>query len=512
MHTILVPVLAFLVHITPCAADVRLPAVIGENMVLQRETSIPLWGWADPGERVTVMIANQRFITSADENGRWQATIEPLTAGGPYELYVEGENTIRFTNILAGDVWVCGGQSNMEMRVQHCANADSEVAVAYHPEIRLFQPRNILSDIPRDDCDGSWEICRPGTAEDFSGVGYFFGRALHDSTGVPIGLINTSWYGSSAEVWMSREELESDPSFAHILDEWKPILEGDHAPVLDYYRIMGLWVEDVMYAGYVHTSLPPYATPPPSPIRLQTWPDIPMWGFNGMIAPIIPFGIKGVIWYQGEGNASRAYEYRRLFPAMIAAWRQAWGEGDFPFIYVQLANYRRPAETPGDSEWAELREAQLLTLDTPNTGMAVTIDIGEASNIHPKNKQETGRRLALCALHTVYGRDIAWSGPMFDSYEIEGDRIRIRFSHTDGGLSGRDGEALHGFAIAGADRKFVWAEAAIAGSDILVWSDAVPDPVAVRYGWADNPECNLYNGAGLPASPFRTDAWPGETR
>ena len=492
----------------PAFAEVRLPSVLGDGMVLQRDMPAPIWGTASPGEKVSVAVAGQEVSTTAGDDGRWLVKLPPLKAGGPFEMTVAGRNTITRKDILVGEVWICSGQSNMVWWVRASANAEQEAAAANYPQIRLFTVKAVTASQPRPDTEGTWQPCSPKTVPDFSAVAYFFGRHLHKELGVPVGLINTAWGGTPAESWMSRAAMESDPEFRPILDRWSRQVADSAAAMRDYAQKVTQWVEDVQKADAAGRPLP--AAPQP-PNDARSSPHRPSVLFNAMIHPLIPFAIRGAIWYQGESNAGRAYQYRKLFPAMIQDWRRAWGQGDFPFLYVQLANFMKAQDQPGVSAWAELREAQTMTLALPNTAMAVTIDVGDAADIHPKNKQDVGKRLALAALARAYGRDIPYSGPLYQSMKVEGDSVRLRFQHVDGGLVAQGGEPLRGFAIAGDDRNFVWADAKIDGNTIVVRSDKVARPVAVRYAWADNPVCNLFNKAGLPASPFRTDDWPGIT-
>ena len=496
--------------LTYCAAlvraDVRLPAVFGDNMVLQAGARVPVWGWADPGEEVHVLVHQQVRKTVAGPDGRWQVEFEPLSYGGPVKFVVEGKNRIELHNVLVGEVWVCSGQSNMEWPVARAANAESEIAAANYPEIRLFKVAKVVSDKPLDDTTGQWQACSPKTVAGFSAVGYFFGRELHKRLGVPVGLIQSAWGGTPAEAWTSIEALRREPELKPILRRWDEILANYPQAMERYRKALQAWQEKAAAARAAGKRPPRRPRPPRGPKH----PHRPAGLYNGMIKPIVPYAIRGVIWYQGESNAGRAYQYRKLFRTMIRDWRQTWGQGDFPFLFVQLANFRQRKAEPGESDWAELREAQLMALQEPNTAMAVIIDIGEANDIHPRNKQDVGKRLALAALALAYGKDVVYSGPLYSGYKVEGNKIRLFFKHVDGGLVAKGGK-LKGFAIAGPDRKFVWAEARIDGDTVVVWSDRVPNPVAVRYGWADNPECTLYNKAGLPASPFRTDDWPGIT-
>ncbi|MFA6471545.1 MAG: sialate O-acetylesterase [Candidatus Latescibacterota bacterium] len=494
-------------------ADIHLPSVIGSNMVLQRDIPVPIWGWADPGEKVRVVLGSQDKTVTADRSGAWMVKLSPLSAGGPFELTISGKNTVKLTNVMAGEVWVCSGQSNMEMRVCHVNDAPNEVASALNRNIRLFQVTNDLSPDPQRDCEARWEECRPSTVYLFSAAAYFFGRELQRELNVPVGLIHSSWGGTTAETWMRIEGLKAYPELAGILDYWEPILKSRSPELLAYHRKTREWEEDVhhvLYAG--KPILPQYVEPPKLPVDVTFAPSVPSWVYNGMIAPAVPFGIKGVIWYQGESNAGEAYQYRTLFQALIRDWRNAWGEGDFPFLFVQLANFGKRHDKPGESAWAELREAQFMTLSVSHTAMAVAADIGDAENVHPRNKQEVGRRLALGALSVAYGKGIVYSGPLYRSMTVKDGKVHLKFTDTGGGLVMKNNGVPSGFALAGADRAFTWAKAAVEGDEVVVWCDGITEPAAVRYAWEDNPKCTLYNKEGLPASPFRTDDWPGITR
>jgi len=486
-------------------ADVKLPAVISDNMVLQKGTQVPIWGTAEPGERVTVTMGEQQVKTTADSEGRWIIKFEPLDVDEPFEITVAGNNTITLHNVLVGEVWVCSGQSNMQWPVSLAANAEKEIAESDYPMVRLYTVKRTVAEQPLQDTEGNWAACSPEAVKSFSAVGYFFGRYLHKELDTPVGLIHSSWGGTPAEAWTSLSTLEQGPEFKPILDRWEQILANYPQEQEKYQQLLAQWEQEVENAKKEGKPEPRKPQPPVGPNH----PHRPAGLYNGMIAPLIPYAIKGVIWYQGESNASRAYQYRKLFPAMIHNWRHSWGQGDFPFLFVQLANFMETQPQPSESAWAELQEAQLMTLALPKTAMAVAIDIGEAKDIHPKNKQDVGHRLGLAALASTYGHDVVYSGPIYESMTVENDKVRLRFRHIDGGLVSQNGEQLKGFAIAGPDQKFVWGEAKIDGDTVVVWSDQVQQPVAVRYAWADNPVCNLYNKAGLPASPFRTDDWPG---
>jgi sialate O-acetylesterase len=628
-----------------------MPALFGDHMVLQRDSNVPIWGTAAAGSEVAVRLADQRAVARAGADGAWRIDLEPLPAGGPHELVVEAAGeTLRFSDVLVGEVWLASGQSNMQMPLAgwgEILDYETEIARADYPRIRLFQVERATAMQPRSDvATEGWQRCGPETVAEFSAVAYFFGRRLHREIGVPIGLIHTSWGGTLAEAWTSRETLEPMEDFGAAVREVaettledlaemgrireeematrrKALSEADEglaegAPLwagidlddstwsalelpLDFtdesqmelggalwfrrrVEIPGHWLgsELNLSLGYIQeedetffngTSIGSTSGWQPRsyvvPVELVRegsnvitvrnadlggfggiWGDagdlalerpngdeIPLAGrwlhraglelgplppspnsphrpsvlYNAMIAPLAPYAIRGAIWYQGESNVERAYQYRTLFPALIRDWRRAWGREELPFYFVQLAAFLPTTAEPVESAWAELREAQSMALALPNTGMAVAIDIGDAKDIHPKNKQDVGNRLARLALARTYGADVPDSGPIYRGMTRLGSRIRLDFEHTRGGLEARGG-ALQGFAIAGDDRVFRWADARIEDDAVIVWGDEVPDPVAVRYGWADNPDCNLINAAGLPASPFRSDDWPGVTR
>ena len=634
------------------AQNIELNSMFSDNMVLQRNQDIPIWGIADPGGQIVVSLNNKQKKGKVDENGNWRVDLNAAKAGGPYELSVMGQDTILFENVMLGEVWVCSGQSNMQMAVGgwgQVTNFKKEVEDANYPNIRLISVKRTTSNTPLDTVEISgWEECNPTTIPEFSAVAYFFGRHLYKNIDVPIGLINTSWGGTIAEAWTSAEALKTMPDFAdevelieidttgyaEALKKYEAQMKAREKALLDYddgfkkgnyvwnspnmdisdWEIMSLpslwekkghknldgivWFRKeidipasmsgkdlTLHLGPINddditwfngqevgktngaSSLREYKIPKsivktgsntiavrvfdmgnnggffgkPKQMKAEAnsgemialagnWnykigldigtahspkspndPNRPTVLFNAMINPLIPYGIKGAIWYQGESNANRAFQYRTLFPTMIQDWRNQWDIGDFPFLFVQLANFMEVSNEPEEAAWAELREAQLMTLSLPNTGMAVTIDIGNALDIHPKNKQDVGKRLALNALHIAYDQDIAYSGPIYKDMSIEDNIIRLSFNHTNEGLTSRDNEALTGFAIAGEDKVFHWAKADIEGETIVISSEDVPKPVSVRYAWDSNPICNLYNNAGLPASPFRTDSWPGLT-
>jgi sialate O-acetylesterase len=449
--------------------------------------------------------------TNAGNDGSWKINLAPMEAGGPFEFKVEGKNSIILKNVMVGEVWICSGQSNMEFTLQKSDGGEEEISKADFPLIRIFIVKHKVAETPLQFCDGEWQICSPKTISQFSGVAYFFGKNLLKELNVPIGLIQTTWGGSPAEAWMSKEALITEAVFKPILTRWDKKMQ-EYPLLLEEFnrneqKLIDAWKVDSADAVNKGMAPPRRPSKPDGPgTRNQ-----PAGLFNGMIFPLAPFSFQGVIWYQGEANASRANQYRKLFPALIKNWRALWSEGDFPFFFVQLPNLNREPE-PSKSGWAELREAQLMTLTLPNTSMAVTIDIGDPTNLHPTNKSDVGFRLSLIALSKVYNKEeISFSGPIYNSSRKEGNKFLIKFNHVADGLSSKDGEALRGFKIAGENKIFVDASVEIKGDVLIVWNDNVVDPISVRYAWADNPKCNLINSANLPASPFRTDDWPEVT-
>ncbi len=616
-----------------------------DHVVLQRDVPTPVWGWAEPGQRVKVALAGQSVETTADARGKWMARLGPYPAGGPHVLAVSGPKAVEIKDVLVGDVWLCSGQSNMEWPLKGAVNPEAEVAAAGYPRLRLFQVPKRTALEPESTVEAKWDVCTPATAPGFSAVGYFFGRDLGRDLNVPIGLINSSWGGTVAEAWTSAPSLgplgDFDKALAQVraskAEAGQPPVRLDRAMAAWWKRndpgtsdqpgwadpkfdaaawktmdLPGNWEErglpdfdgiawfrknfdlpeawdgkdltlalgpiddlDTTYLNGVevgHTDawattrrykvpagvakagrnviairvldrqgqggfggekgdmkLAPAGDEQAGPIALAgPWsfkvaanasdlssppeaqgenPNRASVLYNGMIAPLAPFPIKGAIWYQGEGNAGRPAQYRRLLPTLIRDWRAAFAVGDFPFLIVQLANYLDRNPQPVDSSWAELREAQFLTTRAlPNVAVALAIDIGEAKDIHPRNKQEVGRRLALGALAMAYGKDVESSGPVYKAAEPKGRALKLTFDHLGGGLVAKGGGKLEGFAVAGEDGKFAWADAAIEGDAVVVSAPGVEKPLKVRYAWANNPACNLYNQAGLPAVPFRTDA------
>lgn len=485
---------------TAVQAEVKVPAIFGSHMVLQRDQANRVWGWADVGEKVTVSIAGQSHEATAGEGGKWQVTLKPLSAGGPHTLVIDGKNKLELTDVLVGEVWICAGQSNMEWSVRASNDPDLEAAAANFPNIRLITiPKNGTQEA-QSDFKGEWSVCSPATVSDFSAVGYFFGRQLTQTLGVPVGLVDNAWGGSACEAWVRRDLLAADPKYKGLMARWTNI-EADSDKKLAEWKLAA---EKAKAEG---------KPVPGNPLAQLTGNHRPANIYNGHIKPIVGFGIRGAIWYQGESNAGRAYQYRDLFPLMIQSWRDEWAQGDFPFYWVQLADFKAEKSEPGESDWAELREAQTMTATKlKNTGEAVIIDIGEGKDIHPKNKQDVAKRLARLALVQTYGVEgIVARSPLYKSMEAKGNKIALSFEHVAGGWRPFDVPEPRGFAIAGADKKWVWAKAKVDGEKIEVWADGVAEPVAVRYAWADNPVCNMFSGAGLPLTPFRTDDWEGVT-
>ncbi len=488
----------------PARADVVLPALISDNMILEQHTRPTIWGKADPNESVTVQLGEDSAQTTAGPDGNWSVKLDALKAGGPYDLTVYGKNTVTVRNVAVGEVWVCAGESNMEFKTMAAVNAQEEMAEGDLPMVRVFTVWHAAADKPVSDCEGAWVVCDPDTVRNFSAVGYFFARELNRGMRVPIGLIQSAWGPSPAEAWTPRAVLEKDPSLRGVLDRYDKVAAAYPEALAAYQTRLADW-NAAADAAKASGSPPPRK---PSPPAAPGGPREPAALFNGMISPLGRYPIRGVLWYQGESNTGDPALYRTLFPAMIDAWRDTREEGDFPFLYVQLPGFLARHPQPTESRWAELREAQAQALSTAKTGMAVTIDLGDEHDMHPPDKQDVAHRLALLAESQVYGNsDVAAYGPVFSGMEIADGKATISFTHTGGGLAIRNGPVLKGFAIAGEDRKFVWADAEIHGDTVNVQSKDVPAPVAVRYAWADMPDCNLFNKANLPAAPFRTDDW-----
>ncbi len=654
-YILILSIIGLFISIASISAKVRLPKLFTNNMVLQRDMPVKIWGWADAGEEITITFLENEYSTVTSSFGAWEIKLPSQKAGGPVEIEVVGNNSIKLENILFGDVWICSGQSNMYFRTAAAKNSYRDINDANYKKIRLFQIDKDSHYQPKEDlASGKWLECSPKTVRGFSAVAYFFGRELHKEIDVPIGLIHTSWGGSSIQAWMDGEtikkfpdyhdevlEIEKTPNYFEQLEQeyennggnllvseifkQDPGFNDDGSlsssefftegkwneiKVPGYWEDLGLedydgtvwyrkqfeipdafrnndlqidlgWIDDYNFAffngeklgqTYYKGSERRYTIPKekvkkwvneilicvydkggkggfwgPRKSHLKIKDDdsglnldiqglwkfkvgstkanielnltktnkqpqkraLPTFLYNAMIASLTEYAIKGAVWFQGESNAGNGAEYAKLLPAMIEGWRDKWNQGNFPFLIVQLANYGNPDTTPGQSNWSELHEAQLKTLKVPNTGLAVTVDLGDAMDIHPKNKQDVGHRLMLSAMKVAYGKSVVSSGPIYKSMEVIDGRVVISFTNVGSGLLSKSKFGyLNEFAIASKDKKFVWAKAFIQDNKVVVYCDDVPKPIAVRYAWSGNPdEANLYNMEGLPASPFRTDIW-----
>lgn len=480
---------------TVSLAQVAVPNIFSDHMVLQQKQENRVWGTAAAGEKVVVTLADQSHETTANDAGLWSIMLSELPAGGPHELTIKGTNEIKLSDVLVGEVWICSGQSNMQWSVANSSNADLEKLTADYPQMRMINFPPVGSQEPIwEHKNAKWMVCSSDTVSRFSAVGYFFGRQVHKAIDLPVGLINNAWGGSACEAWIRRDLLERKGKYGAMLKRYDDMA----AQYEELSQKTDLSDEEQKKLNGLRNSL--------------SGNQRPANIYNGVLKSHLGYGIRGAIWYQGESNAGRAYQYRQLFPLMIQSWREEWQQGDFPFYWVQLADFRDEKSEPAESDWAELREAQTMTSSLPNTGEAVIVDIGEGYDIHPKNKLEVGKRLARLALADVYGISVASRSPKYKSMEKNGEKIVLSFEHIDGGWRPFDTRQPVGFAIAGEDKKFVWAEATILPDNrIEVSTASVAEPVAVRYAWADNPICNMFDAAGLPLTPFRTDDWPGVT-
>ena len=481
--------------ITSARADVKPNGLFGDGAVLQQKMVVPVWGTARNGEKVTVTFQGQEISTVA-KNGHWCVKLKPLTAGGPFIMAITGDNTITFTNLLVGEVWLSSGQSNMAFQLNRATNAATAIASANDPDLHLFQVPHLTKDELQSEVTGEWQASTSLTASNFSAVAYFFGRDLRRNLKVPVGLIDASVGGTPIRAWMSWATLAADPALKQILADYESSVKTfDPAKAEAQYKL-----DLEKYEADAKRTEVAGLTPPAKPRRAANPAyrnNRPACLYNAMIAPLQPYALTGVVWYQGESDSSRGAQYQKLFPALIRSWRSAWDAGSFPFLFVQVAPY---FETK-----PEIREAQLLTWErVTNTAMAVITDVGEARNIHPVQKEPVGHRLALAALALAYGKNLEYSGPVYAGMKPEGNRAILNFTHLGGGLVAHGG-ALRGFTIAGADGKFVPATARIEGDTVVVSAPGAPHPTTVRYGWANTPDVNLFNQAGLPATPFRTD-------
>lgn len=501
------------------AAQVKLPALIGDNMVLQRSVQAPVWGWAAPGEGVEVVFKETTYRAVAGQDGKWMVKLDAGKAGGPFDMTISGKsNRIQIKNILVGEVWIASGQSNMELGIQSDSCGTEAIAAATDSMIHFFwvpmaaslQPEKEIAATAAGSLNGKWVVCSPTVMattswawHGFSAAGYYFARDIRKATGSPVGMIGSYKGGTPAQAWISVDGLQQSPAFDRHVTAHQLVADNYEKAKADYPAKRAAFQEELKKWNNATT------TPRPrEPLTPEGGFSAPGNLYNAMIAPLIPYAIKGVIWYQGESNGDKigdACEYATLFPRLITNWREKWGIGDFSFLFVQLTSFRQPAKTPDEGNWAWVRDAQSRSLSLPNTGMAVITDIGNANDIHPKDKLHVGLRLAAAARHVAYGEKNVYTGPVYRSMKVKGNTVTLSFDQTGSGLDARN---LAGFGIAGADGKFIWATAAVKGDKIIVSADGVAAPVAVRYNWGDNPPGALFNKEGLPASPFRTDNWP----
>lgn len=484
-------------------AEVSLPAVIGNHMVLASGMPQTIWGWANPGEEVTISFGENKATVKTDANGDWLVKLPAMAASSePQEMTVSGTNTIKLSDILVGEVWLGSGQSNMQWSVEASDNAQAEIAAANYPQLRLFSVPLVPAGKPAKNVNAAWTVCTPDNVKSFSAVCYYFGRELHKSLKVPVGMIASSWGGTAIQPWIPPAGYDGVPELEGERKQIASLREGYQAALENKLPEVKAWLESSEKAVAFGQ---PIAEPPVMPGNPFNSNGAPTGLYNGMIHPLAPFALRGALWYQGEANVGLGRHYHELMRGLILGWRTVWAQGDIPFLFVQLAPFNYggdPQRLPG------IWEAQTETLKVPNTGMVVTTDITNINDIHPRNKQEVGRRLALWARAKFYGEnELVYSGPLYESMAVEGSRIRLKFQHIGGGVVARDGKPLTWFSIAAADKKFVPATATIDGETVLVESADVSAPVAVRFGWHQIAEPNLSNKAGLPASPFRTDDW-----
>ena len=501
--------LFLLFHPPSAYSSVRLPSWLGSGMVVQRDKPIFLHGTAGAGEVVSVTQDGRRFTAKAGDDGRWSVQLPSRRPGPMPDIVIESGDRIVLTDLLAGDVWFASGQSNMEFKLRRAAGSDAEIPQATHESIRLFKVGRQIAKEPAVDVPGGWQKCAPDTAADFSAVAYYFARDLQKATGVPVGIICAAWGGTPGEAWLAPEITRDDPDYAALYAEWEEYRQNYPAIKKKYDEEMVAYEKKLAQPRAAGKK--PAAKPlsKPHPDENHKYPGVL---FDGMVGPLSGLPIKGFLWYQGESNKDRHAQYKKLLSSLVADWRKRWGQGDLPFLIVQLANFKARAAEPSDSGRTRVREAQAqVAREVPACALAVTIDLGESDDIHPLDKENVGRRLALAAQQKVYGNDLVGSGPVHRSVQFRDGKALVEFDSVGGGLvAGKDGTsgAIEGFALAGNDRTWHWAKADVDGGRISVSSDKVPEPVALRYGWADNPPASLYNKEGLPAVPFRTDDWP----
>ncbi len=514
----MLPIPCLIIHaLLDCmlSGEIRTPAIIGNNMVLQQNHKNPIWGWGNPGELIQVQIAEQNHKVEVSPKGYWKVFLDPMPSSAtPKVMTILGSSELKFQNILVGEVWLCSGQSNMGWALGNSDDSDLEIMTANYPNLRLVSVPQVGTQEAQTDFNGRWESTTPEVAKNFSAVGYLFGRRLHLALGVPVGLIDNAWGGSACEAWIPRDRLNQLPVAKPYMDQWR-----ETEKTFDYDKLLASYQEKLkawkMKAEIARKNGKPQpGGRPRAPRNELTGQHRPANLYNGVLNPIIGYGIKGAIWYQGESNGRRGHAYREVFPLMIQSWRDAWKQGDFSFYWVQLADFMSEVpEPPTEQTWPELREAQTFTLDKlKNVGEAVIIDVGEGRDIHPRNKQMVANRLVRNALAKDYGMEIPHQSPRYQSMETKGNKIILSFDHVGQGLYCFDIREPMGFAICGEDQKFVWAQARLVGKDkVEVWAEGIENPIAARYAWADNPVCNLYRKDGsitLPVTPFRTDDFP----
>ena len=508
--------LALLLGIGMAHANVSVPKIISDHMVLQAGVEAPIWGWAEPGEAVVVTLGSQTRTTNADAAGKWMVKLGKQPPGPAGTLTIKGKNTLEIKDVLAGEVWLCSGQSNMAFALKGAQDSAADIAAAeFGGKLRIFVEQSGPAVTPQTQGKGNWFVVTPATVAGHSAVAFYFGRELQRQLNQPVGLITSSVGGTPIEAWTLRDPQQARPELKPVLNIWqaKQAAYNPEAEKAAFAKRQAAYPEALAKAQAQGkpAPLPSRLTPPPCETA-----GYPGNLFNGKIAPLIPYGIRGAVWYQGESNArTNSPLYAMQLQLMISSWRSLWGQppspgsgepgGDFPFAWVQLPNYA--AEKLGFPGWCEVRDCQLKSLRVPNTGMAVTIDLGDPNDIHPKRKHEVGQRLAFWALAKVYGKEIPFSGPLPAGHEIKGDRVICKFQYANGGLKTRNGGEVKGFMIAGAGRQWVKAQAKIVGDQVVISAPEVKVPIAVRYAWEGDPDCNLVNGADLPASPFRTDEW-----
>ncbi len=503
----LVLILASMLWLTSSLhAELKVPAIISDHMVLQQQQVNPIWGWDTPGTKITVTFAGQEYTSVAGVDGKWMVKLAAAPANAqPQTLVIQGTTRREVQDVLIGEVWMCSGQSNMGFVTGQDRKGDLEVAASRFPNVRLMKVPIRGTQELQTDFRGQWQPAAPESVRGFSAVGFFFGRYIHQVLGVPVGLIDNAWGGSSAEAWVRRQTLDQEPRF-------KALMESTRKREADLQSEQGKARFEQQIAQWRTASEKARAEGKAVPRRPEDWlanQHRPGNIFAGMVHPTLGYGLRGVIWYQGESNAGRAHEYRDLFPYMIEQWREEWGQGNFSFYWVQLADFKAEKSEPGESDWAELREAQTSTLKLPNTGQAVIIDLGEANDIHPRNKLDVAARLVRWALVKDYGMKLAYRSPEFKGMTVSGNKATLTFDCFGSSLRAFDVAEVKGFAVCGADKTWRWANAKLNGTDkVEVWSDEVGAPVAVRYAWADNPVCNLMSADCLPVTPFRTDDFP----